>query len=48
MPGFEVGEGESGWKQASYEELKEWTGVEVAEGVQEEKGCRYEFQMFTR
>ncbi|KAJ3499873.1 hypothetical protein NMY22_g19464 [Coprinellus aureogranulatus] len=48
MPEFEVGGGEDGWKQASYDELKEWTGVEVAEGVQEEKGCRYEFQMFTR
>jgi dihydrofolate reductase len=48
MPEFEVEDGEKGWKQSSHGELEAWTGVEVAEGVQEENGCRYEFQMFAR
>jgi dihydrofolate reductase len=37
-----------GWKQSTCAALKEWAGVDVAEGAQEENGCRYEFQMFTR
>ena len=36
------------WKKASHGELQEWVGFEVPEGVQEEKGVKYEFQMWTR
>ncbi|KAI9063108.1 dihydrofolate reductase [Trametes sanguinea] len=36
------------WRQASYEELKEWAGFEVPEGIQEENGVQYEFQMWVR
>ncbi|KAI0094863.1 dihydrofolate reductase-like domain-containing protein [Irpex rosettiformis] len=36
------------WKRASHNELQEWVGFEVPEGVQEEKGIKYEFQMWTR
>ncbi|KAH9950369.1 dihydrofolate reductase [Amylocystis lapponica] len=38
----------SPWKRASHEELQEWAGFAVAEGIQEEKGVRYEFQMWVR
>ncbi|KAI0361570.1 dihydrofolate reductase [Trametes cingulata] len=36
------------WKRASHEELREWAGFDVPEGVQEENGVRYEFQMWVR
>ncbi|KAH9858169.1 dihydrofolate reductase [Lenzites betulinus] len=36
------------WRQASYAELKEWAGFDVPEGVQEENGVQYEFQMWVR
>jgi dihydrofolate reductase len=36
------------WRRASHEELNEWTGVDVPEGVQEENGVTYEFQMWLR
>lgn len=36
------------WAQASHEELQGWVGFEVPEGVQEEKGVQYEFQMWVR
>ncbi|KAI0825090.1 dihydrofolate reductase [Trametes gibbosa] len=36
------------WKQASYAELKEWAGFDVPEGIQEENGVQYEFQMWVR
>ncbi|KAJ2920310.1 hypothetical protein MD484_g243, partial [Candolleomyces efflorescens] len=36
------------WVQASHAELREWAGVDVLEGVQEENGIKYEFQMWTR
>ncbi|KAI0348092.1 hypothetical protein BDW22DRAFT_54143 [Trametopsis cervina] len=36
------------WKRASHAELQTWVGFEVPEGVQEEKGVQYEFQMWTR
>ncbi|KAI0639447.1 dihydrofolate reductase [Trametes polyzona] len=41
-------EGQGGWKQASHQELKEWAGFDVPEGVQEENGVQYEFQMWVR
>ena len=51
MPDFEhgqFGEGHKPWSRAPHGELREWTGIDVPEGVQEEKGVRYEFQMWTR
>lgn len=48
--GLKEGKEESvgGWKKASYEELRSWFGCEVPEGVQEEKGVQYEYQMWVR
>ncbi|EIW64632.1 dihydrofolate reductase [Trametes versicolor FP-101664 SS1] len=40
--------GQSGWRRASHKELKEWAGFDVPEGVQEENGVQYEFQMWVR
>lgn len=37
-----------GWEQADHAQLREWVGFDVPEGVQEEKGVQYEFQMWTR
>ncbi|KAK8090018.1 hypothetical protein PG997_004979 [Apiospora hydei] len=36
------------WAQRSKEELDAWTGETVPEGVQEENGTKYEFQMWER
>ncbi|KAG8731565.1 dihydrofolate reductase [Ceratobasidium sp. 423] len=36
------------WVQAEHAELEKWVGFEVAKGVQEEKGTKYEFQMWVR
>ncbi|KAH9486953.1 Dihydrofolate reductase [Psilocybe cubensis] len=36
------------WTRAAHAELKEWVGFEVPEGVQEENGVTYEFQMWVR
>lgn len=44
MPDFLSSE----WSRANHEELRAWTGVDVAEGVQEEGGVKYEFQMWSR
>lgn len=41
-------EGNSVWTRARHEELKEWTGLDVPQGVQAENGVEYEFQMWTR
>ncbi|KAI0180946.1 dihydrofolate reductase-like domain-containing protein [Hypoxylon sp. FL1284] len=38
----------TGWVRRSKEELDAWTGETVPEGVQEENGTRYEFQMWER
>ncbi|KAK0208231.1 dihydrofolate reductase-like domain-containing protein [Desarmillaria ectypa] len=50
MPNFlaETNEGVLVWKKATHDALKEWIGFEVPEGEQEEKGIRYEFQMWVR
>jgi len=46
---LKLSEGETtGWKRSSHTELEAWTGVEVPEGVQEENGTEYEFQMWER
>lgn len=48
MPNFlEVGDGKQ-WTRASHDALQEWVGFDVPEGVQEENGISYEFQMWTR
>ncbi|KAG2350335.1 hypothetical protein BDR05DRAFT_954431 [Suillus weaverae] len=41
-------EGKAEWKQATHDELVQWTGFDVPVGVQEEKGVSYEFQMWLR
>ncbi|KAI0788437.1 dihydrofolate reductase-like domain-containing protein [Abortiporus biennis] len=46
MPDFQS-EGQA-WTRASHGELQEWVGFEVSEGIQEENGIKYEFQMWTR
>ncbi|KIK70958.1 hypothetical protein GYMLUDRAFT_66166 [Collybiopsis luxurians FD-317 M1] len=38
----------NGWKQASAEEMNDWCGFEVPQGVQEENGVEYEFQLWVR
>ncbi|KAK6865121.1 dihydrofolate reductase [Apiospora arundinis] len=40
--------GDKKWAQRSKEELDAWTGETVPEGLQEENGTRYEFQMWER
>lgn len=46
MPDFLSGKG--GWKRVNHAVLEEWVGFEVVEGVQEEDGVKYEFQMWVR
>ncbi|KAJ3558818.1 hypothetical protein NM688_g698 [Phlebia brevispora] len=51
MPNFrdeKLAEGHGPWKRESHDKLKEWVGFDVPEGIQEEKGVQYEFQMWTR
>ncbi|KAG6857540.1 hypothetical protein H0H87_000139 [Tephrocybe sp. NHM501043] len=36
------------WTQSSHSELEGWVGFKVPEGEQEERGVKYEFQMWTR
>ena len=43
-----AGAGPEGWVRRSKEELDAWTGETVPNGVQEENGTRYEFQMWER
>ncbi|KAA1470156.1 hypothetical protein DENSPDRAFT_817630 [Dentipellis sp. KUC8613] len=51
MPDFLAGsdaEDAVAWRRASHEELQAWVGGEVSQGMQEEKGVQYEFQMWVR
>ncbi|KAJ7783760.1 dihydrofolate reductase-like domain-containing protein [Mycena maculata] len=48
MPDFLGSTEGNGWKMAAHDALQTWVGFEVAEGVQEENGIRYEFQMWVR
>ncbi|KAG8776105.1 dihydrofolate reductase [Serendipita sp. 411] len=41
-------EREEKWRRASHQELSDWAGFQVPEGVQEEKGVKYVFQMWVR
>ncbi|KAJ6519796.1 dihydrofolate reductase-like domain-containing protein [Mycena sanguinolenta] len=36
------------WERAAHDALEAWVGFEVAQGVQEENGVEYEFQMWIR
>ncbi len=47
---MELGDGAShdGWEKKSKEELDKWVGETVPEGVQEENGVRYVFEMYER
>ena len=46
MPDF-LSDG-TGWERTSHADLQAWVGFEVAEGVQEENGVKYEIQMWIR
>lgn len=41
-------EGNTVWTRARHEELKEWSGVDVPQGIQTENAVEYEFQMWMR
>lgn len=45
MPDFEK---QGGWRRAEHTELVQWVGAAVAEGMQDEGGVKYEFQMWVR
>jgi dihydrofolate reductase len=48
MPDFIAIQEERRWERAGHAELSGWVGFEVPEGVQEENGVKYEFQMWVR
>ncbi|KAI9455207.1 dihydrofolate reductase-like domain-containing protein, partial [Russula earlei] len=49
MPDFIGGEGGGGeWTRAGHDVLSAWVEFEVPQGVQEERGVKYEFEMWTR
>ena len=37
-----------GWSQTTHEALEAWVGFEVVNGVQNENGVEYEFQIWNR
>jgi dihydrofolate reductase len=43
-----VGGKEVGWQRTSHSDLQTWVGFEVPEGMQQENGVEYEFQMWVR
>ncbi|KAG7099186.1 hypothetical protein E1B28_001055 [Marasmius oreades] len=45
MPDFLAG---NEWTKATHQGLCEWVGFDVPEGVQEENGVQYEFQLWSR
>lgn len=50
LPDFQkVGEGSiDGWSRSAHVDLQAWVGFDVPAGVREEKGVKYEYQMWTR
>jgi dihydrofolate reductase len=40
--------GEEGWRRTEHNVLSSWVGFEVPDGIQEENGVKYEFQMWVR
>ena len=41
-------EGSGKWTRSTHAALQAWVGFEVPEGEQEEKGVKYEYQMWVR
>lgn len=39
---------EKAWKQSTHQELADWVGWDVPEGVVEEKGVKYRYEMWVR
>lgn len=48
MPDFLAENVQPAWTRATHADLRSWVGFEVPEGIQEENGVRYEFQMWVR
>ena len=48
MPNFIGGAGGGEWSRAPHEALCAWVGFEVPMGVQEERGVKYEYEMWIR
>ena len=48
MPDFIGGAGGREWSRASHEALCAWVGFEVPGGVEEERGVKYEYEMWIR
>lgn len=48
FPDFQNQGDGSRWQRASHKELQQWVEYPVPEGLQEENGIEYEFQMWTR
>lgn len=51
MPDFlaeQRADGERIWSRSTHRDLQEWVGFDVPEGELEEKGVKYEFQMWVR
>ena len=46
MPDF-IGDGKE-WTRAPHDALNDWVGFEVPSGVREERGVKYEFEMWIR
>ncbi|KAG8898743.1 dihydrofolate reductase [Tulasnella sp. 403] len=39
---------DSRWRQASHQEMEDWTGLSIPQGIQEERGTTYEYQMWRK
>ena len=48
MPDFIGGAGGGKWSRAPHEALCSWVGFEVPRGVEEERGVKYEYEMWIR
>ena len=48
MPDFIGGAGGGEWSRAPHEALCGWVGFEVPSGVEEERGVKYEYEMWIR
>lgn len=48
MPDFIGGAGGGEWSRAPHEALCAWVGFEVPRGVEEERGVKYEYEMWIR
>lgn len=48
LPDFSAQEGGKRWRRSGHGELVEWVGWDVPEGVVEEKGVKYRYEMWVR